>query len=390
MSKSDKKNNRKNVNNNGGFSLIEVLVAVVILAILSIMVISVFTSSAKINNKARKQESANTVVQLMTERLKGLDINTLVSSLDDAESGTYPFGLESYSKSVSEKTGETVYVFNSTSLDSNGNVYIDGVSTGDKFYASIELNPDDYSDKATPDEDDKEKNNINSDMPGFNDVLTDDNCVVLRQISQHDIEVANAFNVQGQTIASKNVTVKQNINSYSSVFQEIDMTITYKSSGGLTKTYTYELENFDVTQEDVKPKNFYLFYKPYSNMDKVTFEVINPVTFKKDLNIYLIQQTSDAAANEFKWNNVSFVIDAHDCLTAENANTTQLGVNKNVNFYSNVSGIQNGSSNSVTHNKSENSEIKYLYNMQVKIWVNEAIPADKSGAYLTITSTKEN
>ena len=40
--------------NNAGFSLVEVLVAMAVLAILSVPVLSSFTNAARINHKARK------------------------------------------------------------------------------------------------------------------------------------------------------------------------------------------------------------------------------------------------------------------------------------------------------------------------------------------------
>ncbi len=391
-----KKANQKTKKNNGGFSLIEVLVAIVILAIIAATILSVFASSAKINNKARQQENANTVAQLMTERLKGLNIDAIVSALDGPESSSHPYGLDSYTKTVSDKTGETVYVFNTTALDLNGNPYVDGTSVGDKFYASIELNPDDYSDKENPSDavGDKEKNNINSDMPSFNDVLSDDNCVVLRQISQHDIDAENAFKSKGETLRSRNVSIEEQIKEdLGNVFQNIKMIITYNGSGSSTKVYEYDLENFDVTADTTNPKNFYLFYKPYSNEDKVSFKVdsaISAASFDKNINLYLIKQ-DNSSVTDFKWNNVSFTPDSQANIIKQNPDrTTGLGIKRNINFYSNVDGIQTGGSNSITHNSAENSEVRYLYNMQIKIWVNQTVPSDKSNPYLTITSTKDN
>ena len=48
--------------NNSGFSLVEVLVAIVILAIISLPVLSTFSNAAKINAKARRTENANTAI----------------------------------------------------------------------------------------------------------------------------------------------------------------------------------------------------------------------------------------------------------------------------------------------------------------------------------------
>ena len=48
--------------NNAGFSLVEVLVAMAVLAILSVPVLSSFTNAARINHKARKEQKAATEV----------------------------------------------------------------------------------------------------------------------------------------------------------------------------------------------------------------------------------------------------------------------------------------------------------------------------------------
>lgn len=56
--------------NNSGFSLVEVLVAIVILAIISLPVLSTFSNAARINNKARRTENANTAINNIIEEAK--------------------------------------------------------------------------------------------------------------------------------------------------------------------------------------------------------------------------------------------------------------------------------------------------------------------------------
>ena len=53
--------------NNSGFSLVEVLVAIVILAIISHPELSTFSNAARINNKARRTENANTAINIIIE-----------------------------------------------------------------------------------------------------------------------------------------------------------------------------------------------------------------------------------------------------------------------------------------------------------------------------------
>ena len=60
---------RKGKLNNAGFSLVEVLVAMAVLAILSIPVLGSFSNAARINHKARKEENANTVASDIVEQI---------------------------------------------------------------------------------------------------------------------------------------------------------------------------------------------------------------------------------------------------------------------------------------------------------------------------------
>jgi prepilin-type N-terminal cleavage/methylation domain-containing protein len=65
--------------NNKGFSLIEVLVAMVILAIMTGPMLAAFASSAKINTNARRLEEANAIGQRVLERCKALTVDELLT-----------------------------------------------------------------------------------------------------------------------------------------------------------------------------------------------------------------------------------------------------------------------------------------------------------------------
>ena len=65
---------RKGKLNNAGFSLVEVLVAMAVLAILSIPVLGSFSNAARINHKARKEENANTVASDIVEQFKSVSM----------------------------------------------------------------------------------------------------------------------------------------------------------------------------------------------------------------------------------------------------------------------------------------------------------------------------
>lgn len=80
---------RRKRNKNAGFSLVELLIAVVILAIIVIPLLHVFLSSNRINIKSRKTLRATTAAQDIMEGLKAYDINELKEQFADPASGFY-------------------------------------------------------------------------------------------------------------------------------------------------------------------------------------------------------------------------------------------------------------------------------------------------------------
>ena len=79
MMKKSGADKRKGKLNNAGFSLVEVLVAMAVLAILSIPVLGSFSNAARINHKARKEENANTVASDIVEQFKSVSMSRTVS-----------------------------------------------------------------------------------------------------------------------------------------------------------------------------------------------------------------------------------------------------------------------------------------------------------------------
>ena len=67
--------------NNSGFSLVEVLVAIVILAIISLPVLSTFSNAARINSKARRTENANTAINNIVEEAKITPLKDLLKGV---------------------------------------------------------------------------------------------------------------------------------------------------------------------------------------------------------------------------------------------------------------------------------------------------------------------
>lgn len=83
-----KNKNQKLGKKNMGFSLVEVLVTMLIIAVISIPIIRTFTSSARVNYNARKLQHATDTAQNVSELFTAYDIDTLVSDYGFKEDGS--------------------------------------------------------------------------------------------------------------------------------------------------------------------------------------------------------------------------------------------------------------------------------------------------------------
>lgn len=127
--------------NNRGFSLVEVLVAIVILAIISLPVLSTFSNAARINARARRTENANTAINNIIEEAKTMSLENLVN-----RQGQYYYA---------PTTDNNTYVVS----DERGVSYYTGVN-GEKYYIKATFDPGPYTDSDSTT--DNKKNNINS------------------------------------------------------------------------------------------------------------------------------------------------------------------------------------------------------------------------------------
>ena len=88
--------NHRNIKklNNEGFSLVEVLVAVIILALVAGPILMAFVMSARFNARARENQRISTVAESVMEEFKGFSIKDAKANYEDISapgSGTYRF-----------------------------------------------------------------------------------------------------------------------------------------------------------------------------------------------------------------------------------------------------------------------------------------------------------
>lgn len=96
--------NKNTPNKNAGFSLVELLIAVIILAIIVVPMLHGFVTSARMNGKARQTQRAVTVAQDIMEGLKAYDIEELKAQFNDPENGFYVIESKLIKGSIGEDT----------------------------------------------------------------------------------------------------------------------------------------------------------------------------------------------------------------------------------------------------------------------------------------------
>lgn len=125
---------RRKLNRNAGFSLVELLIAVVILAIIVIPLLHLFISSTRVNVKSRKTLRATTVAQDIMEGLKAYNIDELKTQFNDPEEGFYVINDKLIKGNIREEASlededgsgdpdEGLYCFSMSNVSMQGSKY---------------------------------------------------------------------------------------------------------------------------------------------------------------------------------------------------------------------------------------------------------------------------
>lgn len=99
---------RRKLNKDAGFSLLELLIAVVILAIIVIPMLNLFLSSHKLNIRSRQTLRATTLAQDIMEGLKAYDIEELKAQFNTPADGFYVIDDNVIKGTVAEERGMEV------------------------------------------------------------------------------------------------------------------------------------------------------------------------------------------------------------------------------------------------------------------------------------------
>lgn len=174
--------NNKLKRNNKGFTLLELLVTVVILALITAPFLSSFVSASKTNAKSKRIQEANELSQHIIEQFKGSSVERVVNDYD----------LTPSNEVINGNKNSVFYKNDESKNDGNSPGFPSGFSSG--YSAKIELKPT----KSVVNED-----NVIPVIEG----LDRENCVVIADnITRHDASVSGADHRYVRVEVSKDST----------------------------------------------------------------------------------------------------------------------------------------------------------------------------------------
>ncbi|MDD3138993.1 MAG: type II secretion system protein [Lachnospiraceae bacterium] len=263
--------------NNKGFTLVELLVAIAILAIIVGPLLHGFVTATKVNSKAKKQLEENTVAQNVMEELKAAKISDYVS----ANNFVYDTTLKKY-------------IITYPNQDVNGHLYDARILLDANAYKKQNVTDVDmYNDQAVA--------NI-SDMDILRDAFYVQNADQDRTCAGEIATKRNA-GTWSNYIDVMNRTVTIDISSVGSGADNVtNVKVTYQYSYSTT-TVTTSSKVYDNADTDGQLRAIYLFYTPLyaSKQGAVKDNIVINNDKEVPVTVYLVkQETGDStqAANE--------------------------------------------------------------------------------------------
>ena len=252
--------------NNGGFSLVEVLVAMFVIAVISIPLVRGFVTSAKFNAKARRLQNATDMAQNIAEVFGSEDMDKLLSDYD-------------YTLSNDVAADTRTYTFTPFAATGAGN---------EKFTVKVSMTS---------------SNDGGYEIPVLKNFFGNEEVVCVREITKYDNIAVSKLGVDASAIhKTVDVTVTTNVDgSY-----QYTCKVTY-SGGGSTfgESNVMTLKKGSIVDEDTGEMadefpTLYILYEPYtynsstgfcSDNINISYEsddtTVNPVT------VFLVPQGDD-------------------------------------------------------------------------------------------------
>lgn len=296
------------LNKNAGFSLLELLIAVTILAIITIPMLHMFVTSARINGKSRITLRATVLAQDIVEGLKAYHIDEIQDQFNGVEdfemlNTSVIAGDCTYKEDVDrEKPGKYYFVIKNAKLEnSRFDVLISVDATGYMEGASPTRFPLNVKDVAKVTS--TEKNSGYTQKKQWIDSMHEE---ILKEIQDPNNlgipKTTQDFNIVGLSY-KRTINIKlyddgtfTDDEGYTIIKTNATIYYMYEFSyGGKSYTYSYPSAGDPNPCGNFEGNNFYLFYYPLygAESDKIVFECKQ----SKALNLYIAKQVDETMSD---------------------------------------------------------------------------------------------
>lgn len=295
----------KRKTNNRGFTLVELIIAVAILAIVILPLISNFIQSSKMNLKGRKSLNAMNLAQDVMEGMSAFTASEVDEKMVAATGATptdlagvvLPVGTtySGVAKDPSSNADKKIYTLtNVQTATGNHNAYdmtitVDGSSSNHaefNDYSTADITKvDQYLDAVFTLDDDEYVSAVNQLKLASSDQS--------KGVSDYEDKMKREINImiQDEGTTTPKYTVKVD-RTY-----KVDDSTDYAALGfAAAPSYTYSSNNLSFTEEDELPRSLYFYYEalPWADDATTLYETINITnTTGEDFTVYLIRTRKD-------------------------------------------------------------------------------------------------
>lgn len=299
--------NKSIINDNSGLSIVEVLVAVAILAIVFVPLLKTFTQASTINSKAQKLQNVTSLAEGVMEDVKGKSIQELHDlAVDDPKVSFLPLDADGTLTKGNLKNVPPYTVTYENVTATQGITYDAVVTIATENYKNKDKDADDIGDVSDA--------NIRE-LPQINKVDSNKNAVLSWELNKYDnkaLENLAAENSESDSDAADlknlykataekhiNIEIKDDIDTSST---KVSCEVEYKTgtaSGKSLKYLVYTGYFVEPAGSGVSGPDIYLFYTLSENVKDGASNIADPI--KKE-NIKIEDKTTG------KRHNVYFIV----------------------------------------------------------------------------------
>ena len=378
-----KKNLKKNSQSNKGFTLVEVLIAITILAIIVVPLLRAFVVSANTNAKARRVMRATTLAQNVIEELKAYSLDESAEQYLGRETGNYVIDdAEAAYETVKYADG----VHQQVTIDENGEIVgrVEGqydfvleevAQESAKFDVEIQVRKPEAKNASLAGLGAYDMVNITS--------MNRSDCAYFAQESTSDLNVALEFARRGEIytgsaeVSSEEFldmmtrTITVDINSEADGTENVKVTYDYLIPAGYTtadnREYTEYTTIYDNYASGEELQAVYVYYYPlYGVSTRDTFVINNANDFDVEVYFIKMKDTSYNAYDDANYKPYVYVNETE--LSEESMSNVKLCTNIKAE---NLLSFYNGTGSSVALRVTDlgNAEkIQNLYDITVTVY----------------------